>query len=309
MINNKDICEVLINALCKLHTKTETGMNALHYAVAMCRYDICGLLLESGMKVHSRSNSGVTAMTIAIEMHNPVFVRTLLKFGYKMDKKYKWKETPLQQAIKTHSWECAMTLIHFGCNMKRDKSPSYFHMAVDEKLVRVAMFLAELNPLFLNESWIRQQKWPVSIYRRPDILEWLMEDSKQPQSLKRLCRGKIYHYLGRYAILKVPELTLPEPLKEYLTLKDHVKDKFYNEIPIEKKECPFHCPVVCSLKRCAPIELSTSESEDESSSDEEIKRDNKIFCEICQDRHSPHEHENSALHLTTRRLSSRQIVT
>ena len=308
MMNNKEICEMLLNSLCKLQAKTEIGMNALHYAVNLCRYDICEILLENGIKIHSKSNSGLTAMTIAIESHNAAIVRSLLRHGYKMDKKYKWKETPLLHAIKTHSWESAMTLLHFGCKIKKDKGPSFFQIAVDERLDKVAKFLVALDHTFLNENWVQNRNWPISIYRRPEIIEWLCEEAKQPRTLRQLCRAKIFHYVGKYAILKIPELPLPEAMKEYIKYKDHVKEKFYRHKALDKKECPFDCPIVCSIKRCFPIEISSSESEGESSSDDDENGDGKINCDVCKNRHPPHLHDDSPLNVT-RRMSSRLITT
>lgn len=70
--------ETLLNSLAKIQTKSESGLTALHYAVAYRRYDICEILLENGAKLHARTNSGVTSIAVAIENHNSAMVRTLL---------------------------------------------------------------------------------------------------------------------------------------------------------------------------------------------------------------------------------------
>ncbi|XP_069113741.1 delta-latroinsectotoxin-Lt1a-like isoform X2 [Argopecten irradians] len=269
-MDNRDICQILINSLCKLQTKTDAGLNALHFAVAYCRYDIAELLMENGAKIHAKSNAGVTAMSVAIENHNAAMVRILLTNGYKVDKKYKWKETPLQQAIKLHATESALTLIRHGCTVKKDKGSSYMFMAVEEKLVRIIKFLIALNPLSLNEEWLQKQMWPVSIYRRPDIFNWLQREASTPRTLKQLCRARIFKLLGTHAPSKAKELPLPEPLQDYLQYNEFVKEEYYQRKPLNSKECPFDCPPKCSYRHCPPIEVSASESEAESDSDVEI---------------------------------------
>jgi hypothetical protein len=48
-------------------------------------------------------------------------------------------------------------------------------MAVNEKLIKVVKFMIALKPVFLNESWIQEEAWPVSIYHRPDILHLIQK--------------------------------------------------------------------------------------------------------------------------------------
>ncbi|KAK3603435.1 hypothetical protein CHS0354_009418 [Potamilus streckersoni] len=283
-IDSKKICELLINALCKIHAKTNDGLNALHYAVAYRRYEIVELLLQSGMKIMSKSNHGITAMTVGIEHNLPLMVRILIEYGYKMDKRYKWREKPIQHAIKIHSEECAMTLVHQGCQIEREKGASYFFMAVDEKLMRLTRFMAVVQPRFLQEKWIKEKKWPISIYHRPDIYEWLKRESSQPKKLRQLCRGRIFRLLGKYPINKIQKLPLHEKLKEYLSFKNHVKDEFYEPKYLNIDcECPTECPAVCSRRFCPPIEISS-----ESDTDSEVEEDEDAI-----DLAHPHEHNHN----------------
>ena len=266
--------ETLLNSLAKIQTKSESGLTALHYAVAYRRYDICEILLENGAKLHARTNSGVTSMAVAIENHNSAMVRTLLDYGYKIDKRYKWKETPLQQAIAVHADDCAMTLLHYGCSLEKAKGQSFFSMAVNEKLIKVVKFMIALKPVFLNESWIQEEAWPVSIYHRPDIFEWLKRESGKVRSLMYLCRGKIFGYLGKHPNNKINKLALPENLKEYLQYNEFIKDKYYVKKPLDVRECPFDCPSLCSVLHCPPIEVS-SESDAESADDIDSESENE----------------------------------
>lgn len=271
-MDNKQIVEHLINALCKIQARTEDGFNALHYAVAYRRYDIAEYLLQNEIKIHAKSNNGITPMTVAIEHHNPAMVKLLIEYGYKMDKRYAWKETPLSQAINLHSEECAMTLIQQGCELKKKRGHSYFLMAVDEKLMRLAKFMAAVQPQCLQEDWVKTKKWPVSIYHRPDIIKWLEQESDKVRSLRQLCRGRIFRLLGKYPPNKVKKLKLPEALADYVSYNTHVKEEFFNQKSLNVKgECPIDCPAICTRKYCPPIEFSSSSESESSIDDDEIE--------------------------------------
>ncbi|XP_045192403.2 putative ankyrin repeat protein RF_0381 isoform X2 [Mercenaria mercenaria] len=271
-MDNKQIVEHLVNALCKIQARTDDGFNALHYCVAYKRYDIAEYLLQNEIRIHAKSNNGITAMTVAIEHHNPAMVRLLIQYGYKMDKRYAWKETPLSQAINIHSEECAMTLVHQGCELKKKRGHSYFMMAVDEKLMKFAKFMAAVQPQVLQEDWVKTRKWPVSIYHRPDIIRWLEQESDKVRSLRQLCRGRIFRLLGKYPSNKLKKLNLTEALSEYVSYTSHVKEEFYNQKLLDLTgECPIECPAICTRKYCPPIEFSSSSESDSSIDDDEIE--------------------------------------
>ncbi|XP_052815245.1 putative ankyrin repeat protein RF_0381 isoform X2 [Mya arenaria] len=270
-MNNKEIVEHLINALCKIQAKTNDGFSALHFAVAYKRFEIAEYLLQNEIKIHAKSNNGITPMTVAIEHRNPAMVKLLVEYGYKMNKRYKWKETPLSQAINLHSEEAAMTLIQLGCELTKKRGQSYFYMAVDEKLMRLVKFMAAVQPMFLQEPWLRGREWPVSIYHRPDIIKWLEQESEKVRSLRQLCRGKIFRLLGKYPASKMKKLKLPEEMLVYCSYKSHVKDEFFNQEPLNVNgECPIDCPAICARKYCPPIEFSSSSESDSSIDDDEI---------------------------------------
>ncbi|GFN77014.1 ankyrin repeat domain-containing protein 1-like [Plakobranchus ocellatus] len=267
-MNNIEISDLLINSMCNINAKTEEGLTALHYAVAYRRYDICELLLQSRIKVHAKSNHGVTAMTVAIEQHNPHMVRLLIQFGYKLDKSYSWGETPLEQAIKIHSLESALTLLHWGSSLKRKRGrPSYFQLAVTEKQWAVVKFLIHLYPSYLQETWLRKQQWPVAIYHREDVRQYLLDARCYVWTLKQLCRARVFRLVGKYAPVKVDKLPLPAPLKDYLKFSEFVKESFYEKVPLETVECPFDCPAICPKKGCPDLDISISS---DSGSDFEI---------------------------------------
>ncbi|XP_067652019.1 serine/threonine-protein phosphatase 6 regulatory ankyrin repeat subunit A-like [Haliotis asinina] len=262
-LNNKAICEALINALCNIQARTDNNLNALHYAVAYRRYDICEVLLENQIKIHAKSTHGVTPMAIAIEHHNAAMVKILIQHGYKIDKKYKWKETPLEQAIKLHSEACAITLVHSGCSIDTLRGkPSYFYMALNEKLFSLVKLLVDIRPSFLSERWIWSRQWPVAIFQMPEVCAWLTNESRKPRSLKTICRGKIFKILGRSPSSKSDKLPIPDGLKEFLKYNHHITDKFYCRIPLDIQECPFDCPSSCPIKYCPPLDISSSDSDE-----------------------------------------------
>ncbi|KAK7505757.1 hypothetical protein BaRGS_00003028 [Batillaria attramentaria] len=272
-MDNLEICQMLINSLCDKHAKTEDGLTALHFSIAYRRYDICRMLLHERMKIHARSNSGVTGMTLAIEHHNPAMVRILIEYGYKIDRPYRWGELPIQQAIALHSQECAMTLAHWGCSLsetppsnrgKKRRPFSAFYLAVNERLMSLARLLIDLRPGFLREEWLWQKDWPMALYRRPMVRQWLIEQASTPRTLKCLCRAAIYKRLGLYAPKKVERLPLPESLKDYLGFPEHIKEKFYEERPLSQEECPYDCAVNCPQRAACPtIDISFSDDSDQ----------------------------------------------
>lgn len=89
-MDNLEVCEMLINSLCKKDAKTDEGLTALHFAVAYRRYAICRLLLHEGAKIHVASHSGITPMTVAVEHHNAALVQILIEHGYNLDRPYKY---------------------------------------------------------------------------------------------------------------------------------------------------------------------------------------------------------------------------
>ena len=288
-MDNKDIVELLINALCKIQAKSEDGFNALHFAVAYRRYEIAEILLKNEINIHAKSNFGITPMTVAVEHDNPAMVKLLIEYGYKMDKRYKWKETPLSQAINLHSEESAMTLIHHGCSLEKKRGHSYFYMAVDEKLTRLVKFMAAINPHFLQEDWVKSKNWPVSIYHRVDLIKWLETESQKVRSLRQLCRGKIFRLLGKYPEHKIKTLKVDEDLRTYISYNSHVRDDFYEQKPLNLNgDCPMDCPAICSRKYCPPIEFSSSSESDDSIDDDEItphkhshNHEEESCCDLC----------------------------
>ncbi|KAH9514056.1 hypothetical protein Btru_030099 [Bulinus truncatus] len=262
-VNNIHICQLLINFLCNLHAKTEDGHTGLHFAVIYRCYDICELLLKSGINVNGKSKNGITAMTVAIEEHNPYMVRLLLQYGYKMDRPYSWHETPLEQAIRLHSNHSAMTLLSWGCKVTSKKKLSCFYLAVNEKLWDIVHFLVQLYPKFLQEKWLREERWPVAVYYDEALRNSLLELSKNVFRLKELCRSKVFRCIGKYAPVKIIQLPLPVSLINYLLFQEFIKDNFYTKVPLENFECPYDCPVMCPKWDCSPLDISVSTDSDE----------------------------------------------
>ncbi|XP_059170595.1 putative ankyrin repeat protein RF_0381 [Physella acuta] len=261
-LDNIEMCQLLINSMCKIQSKTGDGFTALHFAVVYRRYDICELLLQNLIKVNAKTKHGVTAMTVAIEQHNAVMVRLLIQFGYRLDKKYSWGETPLEQAIKLHSSQSALTLIQWGCNLKR-RCSSYFHLSVCEKLWDVAKILFHINPVYLHEKWLREEKWPVSCYNEEAVKQQLLGLTKKVWSLREQCRAKIFKLVGKYAPAKIDKLPVSKIIKDYLKFSEFIKDSFYEKKPLDELECPYECPIACTKWNCYALDISISSDSDQ----------------------------------------------
>ncbi|XP_064598735.1 putative ankyrin repeat protein RF_0381 [Liolophura sinensis] len=260
-LNHKEMCEALIDAGCHVNAKTPDDVTALHYAVASRRYDICHFLLEKGAEVHTETNHGITALAIAVDHQNPTMVRTLASFGYDLDATYRWGETPLEHAMRIHSEKCAISMVHLGCGLKRTVGQSsYFFHAMSEGMIRLAKLMLEVRPMFSQDEWIRTEQWPLALYHKPEVCQWLAKKAKTPPRLKALCRGKVLRYLGLRPHQKIETLSLPFWIKRYLELKRQVTPSFYGKPSLDKPDCPYQCPVLCTQEMCPPLDISSDES-------------------------------------------------
>ncbi len=253
---------MLINSRCEMEAKTEDGLTALHYAVAYRRYDITRLLAANFAKVMATGPNGVTPMTVAIEQRSPGMCRILIEYGYKMNKLFKYGETPLEMAIKCHSEICAMTLVHWGCAIRSPAlKPSYFTQAAGEGLICLMGLLLDVNPLFLNEDWIRHKRIPLALYKRPEFFQWLCEEAETPRSLSNICRSQIYKHMGKYQCAKVKKLPIPEKMKAFVGFSEHFHPRMYEEITVDTDDCPYDCKVNCGKEQCPPLDFTSSSEE------------------------------------------------
>lgn len=260
-LNHTEICEALIDAGCHVNAKTSDDVTALHYAVASRRYDICHFLLEKGAEVHAETNHGITAMAIAVDHQNPTMVKTLASFGYDLNATYRWGETPLEHAMRVHSEKCAISLVHWGCGLKnRAGEPSFFFQAMSEGMVRLAKLMLEVRSMFSQEDWIRTEKWPLALYHKPEVCQWLTKKAKKPSRLKVLCREKVLRSLGQRPHQKIESLGLPFHIERYLDLKRQGTPSLYRKPSFDEADCPYQCPVLCPQRMCPPLDISSDES-------------------------------------------------
>ena len=233
------------------------------YFTVFSRYEIAELLLQNRIKMHKASVNGITAMGVAIEHYNAAMCKLLIEFGFKIDKKYKWGETLLDHAISIHSEKCALTLVHWGCSLVKSKNqPSYFNMAACEGLSSLVKLLVYIKPTFLNEDWLQKRRFPLALYKKPELSDWLCEMTTAPQTLFYLCRSKIFRYLGKYPGSKVKQLPVPEKIQTFLKYEEHFIDDFYVQKTMDVSECPFDCLSTCSKRLCPDLDIS-SESDTE----------------------------------------------
>lgn len=261
-LNNRTICELLLNSMCDKEARTADGFTALHYAVAYRRYDIAEVLLSNHVDKHAASSGGATPMAVAIEHQNPTMCRMLIEYGYKMNSVFDWQETPLEMAIVCHSEECAMTLVHWGCGLRPlIGKPSYFLRSACEGLTLLVQLLVDMNPYYLNEDWVRRRQIPLSLYKRPSFYEWLCSEASQPRSLKLLCRANIFRYLGKYPCHKVDQLPLPKALNNFVGFREHIPDSMYEPVTVYSEECPYDCKAACNKEQCPELDFSSSDED------------------------------------------------
>ena len=210
-------------------------------------------------------------------------VEILMEYGYSIDRRYQWGETPLEMALRVHAEECALVMLNWGCSWKQksSKKNSYFYMACHEGLCTITRYLIEVNPHFLQETWLKEGQQPVAMYKKQQFYEWLSEISSHPFSLKDLCRARILRALGKYPMTKVEKLPLPESIQESLKLRKYFTGKQterkYRKKSLFTKECPFDCIPICLRPQCPDIEFSDSASEFEGYTESEGESEEDTF--------------------------------
>ena len=123
----------------------------------------------------------------------------------------------------------------------------------------VMKFLVNVRPIeCFGERWIWQKKWPLSIYRRLDVIAWLEKEAATPRTLKSLCRAEIFSLLGERPSSKCDNLPLPNNLKEFLKFTEFVPESLYEEKPVDNVECPFDCKWTCRSPQCPKLDISSS---------------------------------------------------
>ena len=92
----------------------------------------------------------------------------------------------------------------------------YFTNAATYVLTGVVRLLIELNPQLLQEEWIIQQRFNDKLAQEKEFVQWLVEERKNPPTLKQRCKTAIHSQLGTYYIQKINGLPLPIVLQTYL---------------------------------------------------------------------------------------------
>ena len=253
---NIDICNLLLNSMCKINSQSSDGFTALHYAILLRKHDICKLLLNHRVKVHIESHKGFTALALAIHEHLPELCLMLLESGYNINKCFAWSETPLEMSIRLHTEKCSLTLLRWGCKVNFiviKKGKTYFDFAAEEGLTTAVQMLGEINPLFLNERWVKMANFPLALQGIQTVQDWLLHSSTQPMSLMKLCRSKIHNYVGRQAPLKIERLPLPHSIKLFLSWNEYFPADFYTNTQ-QSLLCPWECKSVCSELACPSLD-------------------------------------------------------
>ena len=151
-----------------------------------------------------------------------------------------------------------MTLVHYGSNLKTDRGKeSCFSQAASEGLIALLKLLIDINPRVLHEPWVQTKSPPLALYRKPEFCDWLWSMSRSPRSLQGECRSKIWRTLKVYQCDKVDKLPLPDKLKDYVGMKEHIPDTMYIKKDVYKKECPYDCMSTCFNVQCPVLDFNS----------------------------------------------------
>ncbi len=211
-----------------------TGSTPLMLAVCKGRADIVEALLESGCATDQFDRHGRTALHLAVKHGFLQCVHKLLKAGAdpdcsmfdEMQPEVSSSHNPLHTAVLNDQPEETLALIQSGCDL--------FQSVVCEDAQRHGAFTAFQCALG------RESKWAVKVlvYTDPSVicnvhpytgtdeeiifaLEVAQELNLKPKTLKTQTRNFIRRHLGGKGLFaKVPLLSLPLPLADYLLFKD-----------------------------------------------------------------------------------------
>ena len=211
-----------------------TGSTPLMLAVCKGRADIVDALVQNGCDLDTFDRHGRTALYLAVKHGFLQCVHKLLKAGADADG-YMFDEiqpeivgshNALQCAVLSNRPEEALALIQSGCNLFQGivykdvdgHAPiTAFHCAVGKECRWAVRVLVHVDPTVIRS---------IDAYTGDDeeikhVLESALQLIFKPKSLKTRCRNFIRTWLGNKRLFdKVPRLSLPLPLEDYVLFRD-----------------------------------------------------------------------------------------
>ncbi len=211
-----------------------TGATPLMLAVCKGRPDIVKALIDNGCLLDQFDRHGRTALYLAVKHGYLQCVHMLLRAGAdpdgymydEMQPEYVSSHNALQSAILNNRPEETLALIQSGCNLfqgvvyedaQGHGSFTPFQCALGRDCRWAVKMLAHANPSVIRSI----EPYSGSDEEIKLALERALELNTSPKPLKMQCRMFVRDHLGgRRLFAKVPLLSLPLPLADYLLFKD-----------------------------------------------------------------------------------------
>ena len=205
--NQTGVMKILLPLGCNVNNTGRDGDTPIHH-FAMCnKVSVEGvqLLLRFGADPDILNDYGCSALWRAVYWEQIALLKELIVANVKLDVPtcgmirhlrnrsskiiYDTPKTPLYLAIDKGNFEIGMLLVRAGCNIHK-------------------------------ERWILDRHDIPTDENNPKVLAKLVQCVQTPFRLSEICRNYLRQLLGHNIHEKVTELSLPQVLKDYLTLKD-----------------------------------------------------------------------------------------
>ena len=221
-------------------TQTHYKQTPLSLAANNGHIDVMKILLPLGCNVNTTDRDGNTSIQYFAECGKVLVegVQLLLKFGADPDRLNDYGCSALWRAVYWKQIAVVKELI--GANVKLDvptrgmirhpitqssriiydtpKTPLY--VAIDKGNLEIGMLLVRAGCNIHKERWILDRHDIPTDEKNAKVLAKLVQCVQTPFRLSEICRNYFRQMMGHNIHKKVMELSLPQVLKDYLTLKD-----------------------------------------------------------------------------------------
>ncbi|XP_034298660.1 ankyrin repeat and SOCS box protein 5 isoform X2 [Pantherophis guttatus] len=206
---------ILLEAGANVNATTIDGITPLFNACSRGSASCVQLLLEYGAKIQWETCFPSPTHEAASRGHSDC-LELLISWGIEVDLDVPHLGTPLYVACFSQQKQCVHKLLHSGANVQKGKFlETPLHAAArlpNTEIVNILLeFGADINAK--NSEFER----PVDVAVSSSLVEKiLLLHEVTPCSLCQLCRLRIRNYIGKSRLHLVPQLQLPNILKNFL---------------------------------------------------------------------------------------------
>lgn len=234
------VVRILTDAGAKVNCRDRCGRSPLHVTLLHLNhtstesvshaFQVIKILLSKHCEVNGKDQRNSTPLYLVVLAgdHCLDIARFLLDNGAHPDKISRHGVTPLMVASKRGHYQMAKLLIQFNCNVnvvcERTGKSCLFTACCAGYLV-IAKVLLAAGAQLSQETWLWNfdqaavEKLILSSNCQ-DVIDWLLEVSNSPLSLKELCRIAVRRSMKTSVEKDVNKLNYPQSLKKYLLLCD-----------------------------------------------------------------------------------------